>query len=89
MPQFENISAQYTIRDPAIYPSNYEVDVVQKQITRKYGTVTNELAEELLLAFGEYWGTAEEWHDVLAWDSLQKIAARGVNRVAVGLPLCM
>lgn len=77
------------MRDPAIYPSNYEVDVVQKQITRKYGTVTNELAEELLLAFGEYWGTAEEWHDVLAWDSLQKIAARGVNRVAVGLPLCM
>jgi hypothetical protein len=74
--------------DPAIYPSNCEVDVVQKQITRKYGTVTHELAEELLLAFDECWGTAEEWHGVLAWKSLQKTGARRVNGVALGLPLC-
>lgn len=87
-PQFENVIAKYTIRDPDMYPSNAEVDIVRKHIAKRYGSVAKELAEELALAFDEQWGTSPVWKTVPAWGSLQDIAARAFNRVAFGLPLC-
>lgn len=87
-PQSENVSAKYTIRDPAIMPSNYTVDTVRGQINKRYGTVAEELANELFLAFDETWGRSETWHEIVLSDTLRAIAARGINRVLVGLPLC-
>jgi hypothetical protein len=87
-PQFLNISAKYTMRDPGIYPSNAEVDLVRKHIAKRYGSVADELHHELALAFDEYWGTAQEWKSISAWSSLQDIAARAFNRVAIGSPKC-
>ncbi len=78
------------MRDPAIYPSNYEVDIVKKQISKRYASVAEALAQEIGAAFDEVWGTGcEEWKTVLAWGSLQEVAARAFNRVVGGLPLCI
>ncbi|KAF2194869.1 hypothetical protein K469DRAFT_744639 [Zopfia rhizophila CBS 207.26] len=65
-PRFENVSTAYTMRDPNIYLSSYGVDLVRKQITKWFSSMAQELAEEVLLAFDEYWGRRKSgrpfWH---------------------------
>ncbi|KAH7128940.1 cytochrome P450, partial [Dactylonectria macrodidyma] len=87
-PAAEALSFEYTIRDPAVYPSNYTVDVIRKWITKKFDELAAELQEELCLAVDEQFGLDNEWQDVQLWPAVQRIFARGFNRVVVGLPLC-
>ena len=49
----EMISAKYTLRGPAVYPNNYEVPII-KRITKGFGAIAEELAEEVSLAFDEH-----------------------------------
>jgi hypothetical protein len=87
-PQADSISAKYTMRDQAIYPANTDVDVVRKQITKRFGSLCQDLADEVGSAFGEIWGVGDEWKEFEIWPALEEVAARIVNRVIVGLPLC-
>lgn len=87
-PQNDSISAKYTMRDEAIYPSNHDVDVVRKHITKRFGSVCEELAEEVEKAFEEIWDIGNDWKGVKVWPMLEEVAARAVNRVLVGMPLC-
>ncbi|KAI9662176.1 MAG: hypothetical protein M1831_002872 [Alyxoria varia] len=83
------IQAPYTVRDRDIYANNFHMNVVRKQITRSLGLLTADLADEIAVAFKEYFGVdCTEWKTVKLWDCLLKIVARASNRVFVGLPLC-
>lgn len=88
IPQAESVSSKYTMKDPNIQPTNYEVDLVRKQITKRFGSVAEELADEVSLALDDAWGASKEWKTVVAWGSLEDVAARAVNRIIFGLPLC-
>ncbi|KPA35306.1 ent-kaurene oxidase [Fusarium langsethiae] len=87
-PASESLSFEYTIRDPAVYPSDYTVDVVRKWITKRFDELTAELQEELFLAVDEQFGLGDEWRDVQLWIAVQRVFAGGLNRVLVGFPLC-
>ncbi|KAF4463858.1 ent-kaurene oxidase, partial [Fusarium albosuccineum] len=87
-PASEALSFQYTVRDWAVYPSNYTVDVIRKWITKRFDELAAELQEELCLAVDEEFGLDDEWRDIHVWTSIQRIFARGFNRVLVGFPLC-
>ncbi|RGP77800.1 hypothetical protein FLONG3_4094 [Fusarium longipes] len=87
-PASEALSFEYTIRDPAVYPTNYTVDVIRKWITKRFDELTAELQEELCLAVDEHFGLHTEWRDVELWIAVQKVFARGLNRILVGFPLC-
>jgi hypothetical protein len=87
-PSSEALSFEYTIRDPTVYPSDYTVDVIRKWITKRFDELTAELQEELCLAIDEQFGLDNEWQDVELWIAVQKVFARGLNRVLVGFPLC-
>jgi hypothetical protein len=87
-PQADSISAKYTMRDEAIYPANTDVDVVRKQVTKRFGAFCEDLADEVGPAFNDIWGVGDEWKEFKIWPALEEVAARVVNRAMVGLPLC-
>ncbi|CEI61459.1 hypothetical protein FVEN_g9449 [Fusarium venenatum] len=87
-PTSESLSFKYTIRDPAVYPSDYTVDVVRKWITKRFDDLAAVLQEELYLAVDEQFGLENEWRDIQLEIAIQRVFARGLNRVLVGLPLC-
>lgn len=87
-PSAEALSFEYTIGDPAVYPSNYAVDVIRKWITKRFDELTPAITEELCLAVDEQFGLGDEWRDVELWPAVQRVFARGLNRVIVGFPLC-
>ncbi|KAL3601197.1 hypothetical protein FPOAC2_05453 [Fusarium poae] len=87
-PASESLSFKYTIRDPAVYPSDYTVDLVRKWIAKRFDELTPELQEELCLTVDEQFGLETEWRDIKLEIAIQKVFARGLNRVLVGIPLC-
>jgi hypothetical protein len=87
-PQADSISAKYTMRNQAIYPANTEVDVVRKQITKRFGSLCGDMAEEVELAVNEIWEVGNEWKEIKIWPALEEVATRVVNRAVVGVPLC-
>lgn len=87
-PQSENVSAKWTMPEEALWPANHDVELVRKQITRRYGSITKELAEEVTLAFEQIWNVRRDWKDVKVWPMVEEVASRALNRVVVGVPLC-
>jgi hypothetical protein len=89
VPQFESVSAEYTMRDPMVFPgAPFGLDFIKRIITKRYGSVAKELAEEVGLAFDEFWGVGTDWKTIKPLLSFQEIASRATNRVVIGLPLC-
>ncbi|XEV03383.1 hypothetical protein FSHL1_008670 [Fusarium sambucinum] len=87
-PTSESLAFKYTIRDPAVYPSDYTVDVVRKWIEKRSDDLAAELQEELCLVVDEEFGMENEWRDIQLEITIQRVFARGLNRVLVGFPLC-
>lgn len=85
--QNDSIQASYTIKDSDIYMNNLQFNIVRKHLTRNIALFSQDVAEELALAFEQYWGTSGEWTSVTVWDSCLKIVARAANRVFVSIPL--
>jgi hypothetical protein len=62
--------------------------LVRKWIAKRFDELTPELQEELCLTVDEQFGLETEWRDIKLEIAIQKVFARGLNRVLVGIPLC-
>jgi len=65
------------------------IDLIRNQLTRKLPMITNEVYEELVLAFKDYWPVSKgEWTTFKAVDTCTKIVSRAANRAFCGAELC-
>jgi hypothetical protein len=55
----EMIQSEYTLKDPAVYPSNFEIPIIKRMMS-DFGQLAKALADEIALAFDELWGTNTE-----------------------------
>jgi hypothetical protein len=64
-------------------------DFTQKHLRRDLVQVIPALADEVNLAITDIWGQdTENWREVAVFETFTTVAARAINRVAVGKPLC-
>lgn len=87
-PGAEGISAAYTMLDPAVIPSNFDVDYIRQQINKRYDELSADLQEELAFSIDEHVGTSGDWKKIHLWQMTQQVMTKGLNRVMVGSPLC-
>ncbi|KAI1344443.1 cytochrome P450 [Xylariaceae sp. FL0016] len=82
------LQADYTflhankVKDP-VHP-----EVIQHQLTKKIGTFTDDLVDEINISLEDNWGLDAEWHEVNVYDTMLDVVTRLSVRVFLGLPLC-
>ena len=85
----ESLQTDYTLLDSNLAQHPYHEDVIKHDLTRKLGTLTTEIMEELAAGFDETWGfDTENWKEIGVFENMMRIVARTSNRIFVGLPLC-
>ncbi|KAF8555102.1 cytochrome P450 [Imleria badia] len=84
----DELQAEYTL-GPEIQHNPYHVSIVRSQLTRNLGALHPEIRNEIVTAFDDVLDLkGNEWKNVPALSSVQKVVCRTSNRVFVGLPLC-
>ncbi|KAJ4355133.1 hypothetical protein N0V95_003215 [Ascochyta clinopodiicola] len=67
----------------------HHAHVIKTDLTRKLGSLTEEIWTELDTALEQYWGTdTEEWREVNVFQTMMRIVTRTSNRLFVGKQLC-
>lgn len=83
------LQAEATIGEPFMVHSPVVRETITRELTRRIGTLTPELFDELQQAVDEEWGTdTDNWKTVNLFKTVLAIVARSANRVFVGVPLC-
>ncbi|KAF8549780.1 cytochrome P450 [Imleria badia] len=84
----DRLQIEYTMA-PEIYHNPYHIPIVRSQLTRNIGALYPEIRNEITAAFDDILDLkGNEWKNVPALSSVQKVVCRTSNRVFVGLPLC-
>ncbi|KAK5625314.1 hypothetical protein RRF57_001030 [Xylaria bambusicola] len=85
----EFLQADYAFFHANMVDNPVHPDIIQHQLTKKLGNFTDDIADEVLAALDEYWGTdTEEWREVKVYDTMLPIISRISIRVFMGRQLC-
>lgn len=90
IPHIEDLQTDYTLPDPMLVRNPTHHHVINRDLTPKLGYMVSEIVDEASRDLEERWGmNTEEWKDVPVFDSMKKCIGRAINRVFVGIPLCV
>jgi len=84
----ESLQTKYTVGEDISGYNAYHFDVVRRQLTRKLPLLTEDIAQELVLACQDQWGSTTEWNSVRVYETCMRIVSRAANRVFGGKDLC-
>jgi type II secretory pathway component PulJ len=83
----EQLQSRYTM-PKGILEDDFHFEIVRRQMTRRIPQVTADMADEIRVAFQDYWPRTTEWSPVKIHPLAMKIVARAANRIFVGGELC-
>ncbi len=88
--QREVLQADWTLLDPNMARNPIQEAIVKRNLTRSLGSLISDIEDEINMSIDEYWGCdTENWVDIGAFQTMNKVISRTSNRVFVGAPLCM
>jgi hypothetical protein len=87
--QNEFLQTKYTFPIPKMSERPHHVQVIKTDLTRKLGSLTEDIWSELTTAFDHHWGIdTEQWKEVNVFETMIRIVTRTSNRLFVGEKLC-
>ncbi|KAF1933736.1 cytochrome P450 [Didymella exigua CBS 183.55] len=89
MRQNELLQSKHTFPIPKMAEKPHHAHVIKTDLTRKLGSLSEEIWTELKTALDEHWGTnSEEWREVNVFQTIMRVVTRTSNRLFVGEHLC-
>lgn len=87
--QNELLQSKYTFPIAKMADRPYHAHVVKTDLTRRLGSLSEEIWTELSVALDEHWGSdTEEWKEVNVFQTMLRVVTRTSNRVFVGERMC-
>ncbi|KAF3006872.1 hypothetical protein E8E13_010910 [Curvularia kusanoi] len=89
MRQNELLKTKYTFPIAKMADQPHHAHVIKTDLTRKLGSLSEEIWTELETALDEHWGTdTETWKEVNVFQTMMRVVTRTSNRLFVGEKLC-
>jgi hypothetical protein len=87
--QNEVLQTKHTFPIPQMAARPHHAHVIKTDLTRRLGSLSEEIWTELETAMDEHWGTdTEEWREVNVFQTMMRVVTRTSNRLFVGEQMC-
>jgi cytochrome P450 len=87
--QNEMLQTKHTFPIAKMADQPHHAHVVKTDLTRRLGSLSEEIWTELSVALDEHWGSdTEEWKEVNVFQTMLRVVTRTSNRVFVGERMC-
>ena len=84
------LKMDYTFPTTRLATHATHVEVIKQGLNRQMGVLTENIHDEIAVAFEETWGSdTQNWKNVCVFETMLKVISRAANRALVGLPMCM
>ncbi|KAK3377508.1 cytochrome P450 [Podospora didyma] len=84
----DDLQIDYTVTDPHLIHNPTHHKLITTTLTNQVGNLVPDLIDEAEWAFGEHWGSPQEYTDVCVYETLRCAIGNVTNRVFLGKPMC-